>query len=119
MPGIDERREISEFIDQVGKRGFPFTKENIAKAIGVNSSFDRECWKELAKLIRPPMQNVETLANQKTRYEMKKLYDKLTSDVITIPLVAGDYQSGYAAAYHDIALMIKDMLDKNTYGEDN
>lgn len=40
-----------------------------------------------------------------------KLIEKLESDVIVVPSIAGSYHSGYIAAYHDIARELRKVLE--------
>lgn len=40
--------------------------------------------------------------------KLEQLVKKLESPIVTVPSVYGDYQSGYIAAFHDVAWWIRE-----------
>lgn len=108
MNNIDNREEISKFIYMMGANGFDFNGTNIARAIGANPAFDKECWKQLAYLIGDdePSEvnnNEHDISNDGVKQKLLEYIKYLNGNVISVPSVYGNYQSGYIAACRDIA----------------
>lgn len=47
------REKTARFAEEMGRKGFPFSKDNIACCIEKNPAHNRECWERLADLIMP------------------------------------------------------------------
>lgn len=48
-----ERYEIADYIRKMGNKGFTFSRDNVANAIGSDQSDNEKCWLRLADLIEP------------------------------------------------------------------
>lgn len=55
-----DRKNIADFMEKMGDKGFLFSADNIALSMGKNPAFPRECWEHLAKLIKPEI-DIESL----------------------------------------------------------
>lgn len=49
----DNKNKIACFAEEMGKKGFNFNGENVARCINCNPALDYNCWRELASLIKP------------------------------------------------------------------